>query len=47
MCTVEDLLEWFDDEVKVLEACEPISCDPGQLHKQLADQKVGGMKCNV
>jgi hypothetical protein len=40
MCTIEDLQEWFEDEEKALTACEPISCEPAKLQKQLANQKV-------
>lgn len=40
MCAVEDLLEWFDEEETLLGSCEPISCEPQRLQKQLAEQKV-------
>ena len=40
MCTIDDLLEWFDEEATLLSACSPISCDPERLQKQLAEQKV-------
>ncbi|KAH3864355.1 hypothetical protein DPMN_027372 [Dreissena polymorpha] len=39
MCTIDELMEWFTDEQKLLQSCESISCDPARIQKQLAEQK--------
>jgi hypothetical protein len=37
---MNDLIEWFDDEVKKISSAEPINSDPVKLTNQIAEQKV-------